>query len=168
MRAINFLEGTIYYWQKTLAAYITENSLNPMAILPRIVEVNDDQRLVLDLKARYTVKGQEFVETTSFWSNRVLKGDEIEAMKDLGTLDSKQCILHFGIYFPKGTDQAILDACAKCQVPSDFGAALEGLTEAQIAVVAQALAKTKGWKIDTISDGVKSITPSGERAKFEA
>ena len=167
MKAINFSEGTIYYWQKTLAAYIEENKLDTMAVLPRVIEVDGEQRLVLDLKAEYVAKGQKFVETTSFWNNRVLSGDEIEALATLGTPDPKQCILHFGIFFAKDTDKAITDACAKCEVPGDFGQALAGLTEAQVAVVATALAKTKGWKIDTVSDGVKSITPSGSRVSFQ-
>lgn len=168
MKAIKFEEGTIFYWQKTLAAYIAENGYKPIAILPRQIDVKDESRLVLDLKAKYMAKGKEFVETISFWNNRVLDGNEVEALDTLGVPDPEQCILHFGIYFPKETDPAILTACAGCEVPDDFGMTIANLNEEQQKVVIAALNKTKGWKIDTVSDGVKSLTPSGERAKFEA
>lgn len=163
MQEIKINEGTIFYWQKSLTALLEEKNITVISVVPRKVLVKDEPRLVVDIKYEYAAKGQRFLNTTSFWCNRELTGDEWDTMEDLGKVVEGE--LHFGCFMPKNASKKDLDILRGLETPDDFKTGISELSEAGLAQVAKGLAKE--WKIDMLTDGVNVLRPSGERIKFE-
>lgn len=164
MQKITFDDGIMFYWQKKLSDLLEESGTDVESITPKHVEVDGEERLIVDIKVSYTAKGKRFLRTKSLWSNRVLTGDDLDTLAKMGEITYGEC--HFGIYVPKSLSKEDLATLEGLETPDDFVTGIDKLSEEGQKAVMKGIASD--WKIDFLSDGVNRLQPSGDRVEFKA
>ena len=164
MEKITVKDGTVFYWKKSLADFIEEANVEPVAINTRVVDVDGIDTLVMDVEVRYTARGEKFLKTVSFWCNREITGDDRDELDKLAVI--KDGVLHYGIYMPDTTSKADMKILEALETPSQFGEAIEGLSDAGFKALRKGCSKQ--WKVDSLTDGVNIFRPSGDRIEYKA